>query len=112
MIINFKDTKVQEIANSFDWYIVPVANPDGYEHCLKQDRLWRKNRRPFGRTRGADINANFDIDFGGIGSNMDSNSRDFPGNYPFSEPETMAIADFIQGRKNLRTLICNFSKIS
>jgi murein tripeptide amidase MpaA len=113
MIIFLKkiqDTQVQEISINFDWYIVPITNPDGYKHCLEKDRLWRKNRRPFGRTRGIDINANFDIDFAGGGSSTNPNSRDFRGPYPLSEPETKALARFVQGRRNLRTLICrNFS---
>lgn len=27
-----------------DFYIMPVLNPDGYEHSHTNDRLWRKTR--------------------------------------------------------------------
>uniref|UniRef100_A0A182MNE1 Peptidase M14 domain-containing protein n=1 Tax=Anopheles culicifacies TaxID=139723 RepID=A0A182MNE1_9DIPT len=29
---------------SYDWYILPVLNPDGYEYSHRHDRLWSKNR--------------------------------------------------------------------
>jgi hypothetical protein len=34
------------LRKSFDWYIIPVVNPDGYEYARTSDRFWRKNRRP------------------------------------------------------------------
>ena len=33
---------------SFNFYMVPVANPDGYEYTWNTNRMWRKNRRPSG----------------------------------------------------------------
>jgi murein tripeptide amidase MpaA len=30
----------------FDFYFVPVANPDGYEYTWTNNRMWRKNKRP------------------------------------------------------------------
>uniref|UniRef100_A0A182XED3 Peptidase M14 domain-containing protein n=1 Tax=Anopheles quadriannulatus TaxID=34691 RepID=A0A182XED3_ANOQN len=29
---------------SYDWYVLPVLNPDGYEYSHRYDRLWSKNR--------------------------------------------------------------------
>merc|ERR1719228_1582904 len=30
----------------YDFFILPVANPDGYVHSWESNRMWRKNRRP------------------------------------------------------------------
>jgi len=30
----------------YDFYILPVANPDGYVYSWESNRMWRKNRRP------------------------------------------------------------------
>ena len=34
----------RHLVEKLDWYILPVANPDGYEWSRTEDRLWRKNR--------------------------------------------------------------------
>lgn len=33
-----------ETLRMFDWYVMPVLNPDGYEHSHVYDRFWRKTR--------------------------------------------------------------------
>ena len=77
--------------NYFDFYLMPVVNPDGLEYSWSNLRLWRKNRRPHNCTGvtpiksypsyaeeldslmyphdgtdcyGIDLNRNFDISFG------------------------------------------------
>ena len=78
---------------SLDWYVVPLLNPDGYEYCHTQDRLWRKNRRPPGPTEkchGVDLNRNFQLGYG-LGASTDSCSEVFQGPGPGSEPETRAL---------------------
>lgn len=47
-----RDEDAERFLDQFDWYIVPVLNPDGYVHSWRKDRFWRKNRstprtRPF-----------------------------------------------------------------
>ena len=32
--------------NYFDFYLLPLVNPDGLNYSWKTLRLWRKNRRP------------------------------------------------------------------
>lgn len=35
-----------------NFIIIPVVNPDGYEHTWTSNRLWRKNRAPNGKCLG------------------------------------------------------------
>lgn len=112
----------------FDFYLVPLLNPDGYEYSWKHVRLWRKNRTPYECTAdmlfmkfasfadfgslmfnndstdcyGVDLNRNFNISFG--------NSRkdfiyQYEGPEPFSENETSAM------KKILESLQSNGSRI-
>ena len=49
--------------DQYDFFILPVVNPDGYEYTHTTDRLWRKNRAgnplTLGLCRGVDLNRNF-----------------------------------------------------
>ncbi|XP_015176245.1 PREDICTED: carboxypeptidase B-like [Polistes dominula] len=81
-----------------DYYILPVANPDGYEYTFTNDRLWRKNRRNFVGTKcvGVDLNRNFGYKWGGLGTSKNPCSDIFAGSAAFSEPETNAIRNFFE----------------
>lgn len=72
--------------------MVPVANPDGYVFTWTDDRLWRKNRRD---EHGVDLNRNWSVAWGGEGSSDDPEDGNFRGEAPFSEPETVAVRDFV-----------------
>lgn len=78
-------------------YILPVANPDGYEYTHTVDRLWRKNRGGVGKGRcaGVDLNRNFGYKWGGQGASRQPCSEIFAGTSAFSEPETMAQFKFM-----------------
>ena len=39
----------RHLVENLDWYVLAVANPDGYEWSRTEDRLWRKNRLNFFR---------------------------------------------------------------
>uniref|UniRef100_A0A182LUF3 Zinc carboxypeptidase A 1 n=1 Tax=Anopheles culicifacies TaxID=139723 RepID=A0A182LUF3_9DIPT len=95
-LITSEDPAVQEIGTAYDWYFFPIVNPDGYRFTFTGDRLWRKNRKPYGLCRGVDLNRNFDSNWGGTGSSNDPCSYDFSGSGPFSEPESIAIANFLR----------------
>ncbi|XP_065340580.1 carboxypeptidase B-like isoform X2 [Cloeon dipterum] len=84
-------------ADSIDYYIVPVVNPDGYEFTHNGVRLWRKNRKDAqkGRCAGTDLNRNFGYKWGGAGSSRDPCQEIYAGSGPFSEPETQAIRNFV-----------------
>jgi hypothetical protein len=69
------DPDVTALVNQVEWYLMPIMNPDGY---VAYDR-WNAN--------GVDLNRNWD----GPGSGEDP----YGGPYPFSEPETAALRDFL-----------------
>ncbi|XP_058176055.1 zinc carboxypeptidase-like [Anopheles ziemanni] len=89
------DPAIVELSTAYDWFFFPIVNPDGYKYSFVGDRLWRKNRKPYGLCRGVDLNRNFDSNWGGIGSSDDPCSYDFSGNTAFSELEASALADFL-----------------
>ncbi|XP_046649992.1 carboxypeptidase B-like [Daphnia pulicaria] len=88
-----------KLLQNVDWYIMPVVNPDGYEYSHVSSRLWRKTRSPSevesGRCQGVDPNRNFDFKWGGAGSSSNPCSQVYKGPKAFSEPETLAYANFI-----------------
>jgi len=80
------------------------VNPDGYLYTTNTDRYWRKNRRDNGDgTFGVDPNRNWGFQWGLLSgaSNMTS-SETYYGTGPFSEPEVVAIRDFLAARQNLK----------
>ena len=80
-----------------DVWVMPVANPDGYQYTFSTTRLWRKNRRPNGNgSYGVDLNRNHAGFFGrdDAGSSPMPGSGTYRGTAPESEPETQAIAAF------------------
>ena len=79
------------LVSEFDWFFVVVLNADGYKYTFEKDRLWRKNTKPYGRSRGVDLNRNFDINWNGTGSSSDKSRYDFCGSAAFSEPEARAV---------------------
>ncbi|GBN38090.1 Carboxypeptidase A2 [Araneus ventricosus] len=93
------DPQIRELVDTFDWYIFPVINVDGYKYTWTFNRMWRKNRvlpRRFGTNpfcRGADPNRNFDSAFGGAGTSGDSCSEIYRGESAFSEEESKAVRD-------------------
>lgn len=94
-LLTSANPEVQAMANEFDWYFVPVLNVDGYIHTFDVDRLWRKNRKPYGLCVGVDLNRNFDSNWSGAGSSGDPAQFDFAGSGPNSEPEVKALSDFL-----------------
>lgn len=94
-----RSREVKHIVDAFDWYLLPVANPDGYDYAFYWDRLWRKTRSinpPSPHCLGVDFNRNWDFHWNdATGSSNDPCSQNFAGTGPFSEPETRAISSYI-----------------
>ena len=96
------DANIRRLLDSFEFYIVPIANPDGYAYTWTNNRLWRKNRRANGDgTTGVDLNRNWDFGWGGPGSSGTSSSDIYRGPSAFSEPCTQSLRDFIIARPNI-----------
>ncbi|XP_075983182.1 uncharacterized protein LOC142981271 [Anticarsia gemmatalis] len=98
-----KNWKLARLIKKYEWYVIPIVNPDGYVYSQKTDRLWRKNRRLIGSNYGVDLNRNFDYNFGKYGTSNNEKDDYYCGPHPFSEPESKILAEFItQKKQNLK----------
>lgn len=93
------DPQLNRILDRTTLYMVPCANPDGFEYSRNHFSFWRKNRRknPDG-SFGVDLNRNFPI---GFTPNKTMTSNVYSGPEPFSEPETKALGDFVTSHENI-----------
>lgn len=89
---------VTRLVDHAEVWIVPILNPDGYVYT-ETDRFWRKTRRNNGDgSFGVDANRNYSIGWGDdAGSSGVTFSEVYRGPSPFSEPETQAIRDLMEG---------------
>ncbi|KAI9553885.1 hypothetical protein GHT06_019155 [Daphnia sinensis] len=96
--------------SNVDWYIMPVMNPDGYEYTHTNDRYWRKTRSVSSTStcRGVDPNRNFAFKWGGMSTSSDPCSDLYKGTKAFSEPETLAMSNFIIGKSKQIKLYLTF----
>uniref|UniRef100_A0A8B9RZT2 Carboxypeptidase O n=1 Tax=Accipiter nisus TaxID=211598 RepID=A0A8B9RZT2_9AVES len=99
---NYKSDPISRFLKNLDLYILPVLNIDGYIYSWEKDRLWRKNRSSHmnGTCYGTDLNRNFNSSWGSIGVSYNCSSEIFCGSGPESEPETRAMAQFIERKKS------------
>jgi hypothetical protein len=89
--------RVDSLVQTRDIWILPVANPDGYEYTFTGDRLWRKTRTPqAGGAVGVDMNRNHRQNWGldDVGSSSDPTSDIYRGPSPASEIEVRNIEAF------------------
>ena len=88
------DARRDSVVQSRDIWILPVANPDGYQYTFSTDRLWRKTRSPqAGGAVGVDMNRNHSVNWAldNQGSSPDSRSDIYRGPTVASEIETRNI---------------------
>ncbi|KAH8271012.1 hypothetical protein KR018_000178 [Drosophila ironensis] len=99
LLLTSEEPEVRDLAESYDWHIIPVFNVDGFEYSHRKDRMWRKTRQPHATSEcvGADANRNFDshwLENNGASSNPCSET--FAGDEPRSEPEAKALAEYLE----------------
>ncbi|NNG01984.1 MAG: zinc carboxypeptidase, partial [Desulfobacteraceae bacterium] len=98
------DRRVTRLLRTTEIWIIPVANPDGYNYTFTNVRLWRKNLRDndgdgvITNADGVDLNRNFDSRWAldNEGSSRVFGSGTYRGAAPNSEPETQAVVNFMQ----------------
>ncbi|HHS92841.1 MAG TPA: peptidase, partial [Campylobacterales bacterium] len=91
--------EILEVLTRNTLYMIPCANPDGFEYSRKHFSFWRKNRRDNeDGTFGVDLNRNFAV---GFNKSTNTSSNVYGGPEPFSEPETRAIKEFVDNHDNI-----------
>ncbi|SDT80059.1 Zinc carboxypeptidase [Actinoplanes derwentensis] len=97
------DTRVKNIVDTREIWIIPMVNPDGVEYDIATGsyRSWRKNRQPNSGSSyvGTDLNRNYGYNWGCCGgSSGTTSSATYRGTAAFSSPETKVIRDFVNSR--------------
>ncbi|MEV4533136.1 M14 family zinc carboxypeptidase [Asanoa sp. NPDC049518] len=97
------DSRITNLVNSREIWIVPTVNPDGSEYDIATGsyRSWRKNRQPNSGSSnvGTDLNRNWSYQWGCCGgSSGTTSSETYRGPSAFSAPETQGLRDFVNSR--------------
>ncbi|MQA26490.1 MAG: hypothetical protein GEU94_13705 [Micromonosporaceae bacterium] len=97
------DTRIRNLVNSREIWILPSLNPDGAEYDVATGsyRYWRKNRQPNSGSSyvGTDLNRNWDYRWGCCGGSSGSpSSETYRGAAPESAPEVKVVANFVRSR--------------
>ena len=93
------DPVLDEALSRATLYMIPCANPDGFEFSRTHFSFWRKNRRQNADgTFGVDLNRNFNV---GYVPSKNTSSNIYSGPQPFSEPETLALKNFVEDHSNI-----------
>jgi carboxypeptidase T len=105
-----RDPRITKLLDQVRVIVVPMVNPDGFDASRSgkvPDK--RKNCDPTCGTAvdpdtgtddaGVDLNRNFGVNWGGVGSGGAKADGDYRGPKPFSEPETQNIRDLVTNRQ-------------
>ncbi|MFF9521598.1 M14 family metallopeptidase [Streptomyces achromogenes] len=97
------DSRITNLVNSREIWIVPDLNPDGGEYDIASGsyRSWRKNRQPNSGSSyvGTDLNRNWNYKWGCCGGSSGSTSSEtYRGSAAESAPEVKVVADFVRAR--------------
>jgi hypothetical protein len=95
------DPDVTWILDYHEIHLLLMSNPDGRKHA-ETGLYWRKNTNenycsPTSNDRGADLNRNFEFQWGCCGGSSGSQcSETYRGPSPASEPETQAVQNYVR----------------
>jgi len=91
------NSEVKEwLATTVIW-VMPMFNVDGNNKMWNDDKYWRKNTR---NGYGVDLNRNYPSGWGSCnGSSGSMSSQTYRGPEPASEPETLAMMNFIENTR-------------
>ncbi|EDV94099.1 zinc carboxypeptidase A 1 [Drosophila grimshawi] len=103
---------IKELADNYNWYVFPHANPDGYVYTHTKDRMWRKTRTPYGSCFGADPNRNWAFHWNEVGASNSACSDTYAGPSAFSEIETRSLSNYIASLKGKIQLYVSFHAYS
>ncbi|EDW63368.1 zinc carboxypeptidase A 1 [Drosophila virilis] len=103
---------IKDLADNYNWYVFPHANPDGYVYTHTTDRMWRKTRTPYGSCFGADPNRNWGFHWNEVGASSDPCSDTYAGPSAFSEIETFSLSNYIASIKDKIQLYVSFHAYS
>uniref|UniRef100_A0AAY4EGX1 Peptidase M14 domain-containing protein n=1 Tax=Denticeps clupeoides TaxID=299321 RepID=A0AAY4EGX1_9TELE len=97
-----ENVEVTQLLDTLDLYVLPVMNPDGYKYTWTTNRMWRKNRskHPHSDCIGTDLNRNFDANWCTEGASDYPCEEIYCGQFPESEPESRAVANFLRSHKD------------
>jgi len=93
-----KNDTITALVDAIDWTFIPIVNIDGYDFTWSSNRMWRKNRRTNSGSScmGVDTNRNWPYMWNHGGSSNNPCADDFRGPSAGSEPENMAIANYVK----------------
>jgi carboxypeptidase A2 len=94
------DNVAVDLLNYYEFHILPLVNPDGYEYSHTTYRLWRKNRAPNAGSSciGTDLNRNYDFQWMVTGASNNPCADTYAGKTPGSEIETKAVKNAINAK--------------
>ncbi|OTB09358.1 hypothetical protein M426DRAFT_50647 [Hypoxylon sp. CI-4A] len=94
------DDLISSFLDKYDFYIIPIVNPDGFVYSQTTNRLWRKNRQPPPSSSpanqsciGRDINRNWEFawDANPQGASTNPCSEAYKGGAPSDAPENQGL---------------------
>lgn len=93
----YKTLNLKSQLDKYDFWFLPVVNPDGYEYSHTHNRLWRKTRSGsrslWPVCMGTDPNRNYPVDWAVAGAGRSPCDETYAGPKPLSEPETETLAN-------------------